>query len=118
MLKYILFDLDETLYPASSGVMNCVTDNMRQYIQDKYEITPQEAYTLQKRLFREYGTTLRGLMTERAIDPEEYLLFVHNIDIASLLKPDPELRQVLMQIPYEKYILTNADVPHAERILE
>lgn len=117
MLKHILFDLDETLYPISSGLMNSISDRMRGYIQVKCNLSPQDAHILQKRYWNEYGTTLRGLMNEHEIDPQEYLAYVHDIDVAKHLSPDPKLHQVLSQIPYDKFIVTNGDVPHAERVL-
>ncbi len=118
MLKYILFDLDETLYPTTNGLMQLIGDRMREYIVGKYGMSRDEAHTLQKRYWNEYGTTLRGLYVERHIDPAEYLQFVHNVPLRDFVAPDPKLRAVLERIPQEKVILTNADAPHARRILD
>lgn len=117
MTKYILFDLDETLYPATSGLMPAIGDRMRLYLQERYQLDPERAHELQKRYWLEYGTTLRGLMLEREIDPQDYLGFVHDVDVAQFISPDAPLRQVLASIPFEKCIMTNADAPHAERVL-
>lgn len=116
-LKYVLFDLDETLYPATSGLMPAIGERMRLYLEAKYGLSPHDAQALQMRYWTEYGTTLRGLMLEREIDPEDYLLYVHDVDVARHVNPDPRLREMLMQITYEKVIMTNADRPHAERVL-
>jgi putative hydrolase of the HAD superfamily len=118
MYKYVLFDLDETVYPASSGLMPAIGDRMRMYLERTYDLAPEDAHTLQKRYWTEYGTTLRGLMLERKINPEEYLLYVHDVNLAEYIGRDERLRAVLAQIPYNKVIVTNGDVPHAERVLE
>ncbi len=118
MFKYILFDLDETLYPSSNGLMQTIGTRMRDYIIARYGLPANEAHDLQKRYWREYGTTLRGLYLERHIDPEDYLKFVHDVPVRDYVSPDPRLRTVLERIPQEKVILTNADAPHARRILD
>lgn len=117
MTKYILFDLDETLYPATSGLMPAIGERMRLYLEQRYQLEPERAHELQKRYWLEYGTTLRGLMLEHEIDPQDYLGYVHDVDVAHFIHPDERLRQVLESIPYEKVIVTNADAPHAERVL-
>ncbi len=118
MLKYILFDLDETLYPTSNGLMQTISNRMRQFIIEKYALPPDEARALQIRYWNEYGTTLRGLVLERHMDPREYLRFVHDVPLRDYIGPDPRLRAVLESISYEKVILTNADAAHARRILD
>lgn len=118
MIRYILFDLDETLYPATSGLMPAIGDRMRLYLEQRYDLDPQRAHELQKRYWLEYGTTLRGLMLEREIDPHDYLKFVHDVDVTQFIQPDERLHQILASIPYQKVIFTNADAPHAERVLE
>jgi putative hydrolase of the HAD superfamily len=118
MLKYILFDLDETLYPSANGLMQTISNRMRQFIVDKYSLPQEEALALQRRYWDEYGTTLRGLYLERNIDPQEYLQFVHSVPLSDFIQPDPQLRALLERIPQEKVILTNADSEHARRILD
>lgn len=117
MIKYILFDLDETLYPASSGLMPAIGDRMRLYLEKRYDLDSEHAHALQKRYWLEYGTTLRGLMLEREIDPQDYLDFVHDVEVAQFVHPDERLHALLASIPYKKVIFTNADSPHAERVL-
>ncbi len=117
MTKYILFDLDETLYPPTSGLMPAVSERMRLYLEREYAMPAERAHELQKRYWREYGTTLRGLMLEHEINPRHYLEFVHDVDVAQYLEPNPRLRAQLQQIPFAKMIMTNADVPHAQRVL-
>ncbi len=117
MIRYILFDLDETLYPATSGLMPAIGERMRTFLEQRYNLDPEVAHELQKRYWLQYGTTLRGLMLEREIDPQEYLDYVHNVEVAQFIQPDERLHKILATIPYEKVIMTNADAPHAERVL-
>lgn len=118
MIQYILFDLDETLYPATSGLMPAIGERMRLYLEKRYQLDPAAAHELQKRYWNQYGTTLRGLILEREIDPGDYLLFVHDVDVSQFLEPDERLDALLQEIPYPKVIVTNADAPHARRVLE
>ncbi len=118
MLRFALFDLDETLYPTTNGLMQMIGERMRLYIMERYGLPADEAWELQKHYWHEYGTTLRGLYIERHIDPEEYLKFVHNVPVREFVPPDPRLRTVLERVPLEKVIVTNADTPHARRVLE
>jgi len=117
MISFILFDLDETLYPPSSGLMPAIAERMREYLERQYNLSPEDAHTTQKRYWIEYGTTLRGLMLEREIDPDHYLDFVHDVQVAQYIEPNPELNTLLARIPYEKVIVTNGDTPHALRVL-
>lgn len=117
MLKYVLFDLDETLYPTSNGLMQAIGERMREYIAKKYQLSPEDALALQKRYWNEYGTTLRGLYLEKDLEPREYLEYVHDVDLSKFLAPDPALRSVLQLIPQEKVIVTNADADHARGVL-
>lgn len=117
MTRFILFDLDETLYPATSGLMPAVGVRMRLYLEQKYNLKPEDAHELQKRYYNEYGTTLRGLVLEQQINPRDYLDFVHDVDVSQFIHPDERLHAVLASIPYDKVIVTNADSPHAERVL-
>jgi putative hydrolase of the HAD superfamily len=118
MLKFVIFDLDETLYPTTNGLMQTIGARMREFIVNKYNLSPEDARTLQNYYWNTYGTTLRGLYLERQLDPREYLEYVHDVPLANYLAPDPKLRVVLERIPQEKVILTNSDAPHTRRVLE
>lgn len=116
-LKYILFDLDDTLYPRSSGLMNVVGNRIRQFIMDTLALDAEGAAALQKRYYQVYGTTLRGLQTEHGIDPEIYLTYVHDIPLEEYLHPDPDLDRLLRGITLTKVIVTNGSAEHARRVL-
>lgn len=117
MIRYSLFDLDDTLYAPSTGLMPAIGDRMRSFLESRYNLAPAAAHELQKRYYDRYGTTLRGLMLEQEIDPQDYLLYVHDVDVAQYIRPDPKLRRVLEGLPFERVIVTNGDLAHAQRVL-
>lgn len=112
-----LFDLDNTLYPASCNLFPQVERRMGEFICQRFSMDAAEAKALQKRLFREHGTTLRGLMTEFAVEARQFLDFVHDVDL-SAISTAPALDRVLAELPGRKLIYTNADQPYTERVLE
>jgi putative hydrolase of the HAD superfamily len=112
-----VFDLDNTLYPASSNLFAQVDLRMKDYICQLLGCDRDEAHRVQKKLFLDYGTTMRGLMTEHGVDPHTFLQFVHHID-HSQLDPNPALGAALARLPGRKYIFTNASIDHADRVLD
>src|SRR5665213_3338272 len=92
-----IFDLDNTLYPASCRLFDQVAVNMNNFICDRLSKTPVEAVELRRRYFREHGTTLRGLMLVDGIDPHEFLAMVHEIDLACV-PPNPQLVEALNRL--------------------
>lgn len=114
----MLVDLDDTLYPANSGVWDMISDRMEQYMRETLAIPAQDVHRVREELFQAYGTTLRGLQVTRHIDEIEFLRYVHDVPVDRLLVPHPELRQVLHTYPQRKAIFTNADRSHAQRVLK
>lgn len=112
-----LFDLDNTLYPASCRLFDQIDRRMGVYIQKLLALGAEEARAVQKAYFRDHGTTLRGLMTLHDVDPEDYLGFVHDID-HSPVEPNRHLTEALERLPGRKLIFTNASVGHAEKVLD
>jgi putative hydrolase of the HAD superfamily len=112
-----IFDLDNTLYPASCRLFDQVQQRMNQFICDRLNLSPEAAAELRRTYFREHGTTLNGLMTVDRIDPHEFLAFVHEIDLACV-PPDPALVAALGQLRGRKIVHTNGSVRHAERLLD
>lgn len=112
-----VFDLDNTLYRADNGIFAQVESRMTDYVMAALNLPRADARTLQKNLYRRYGTTLNGMMTEYGCDAEAYLSFVHDIDL-SALTPDPELAAALAGLPGRRFIFTNGCRSHAGRILE
>jgi len=112
-----IFDLDNTLYPASCRLFDQVQRRMTAFICERLSLSPEEAAELRRTYFREHGTTLRGLMTNDAIDPHEFLAFVHDIDLACV-PPDPALAAALKELGGRKIVHTNGSVGHAQRLLD
>jgi putative hydrolase of the HAD superfamily len=112
-----IFDLDNTLYPASCRLFEQVQRRMNEYICDRLSLSPEEAAELRRTYFREHGTTLRGLMTVDRIDPHEFLVFVHDIDLAGV-PPDPALVAAIGRLAGRKIVHTNGSRRHAERLLD
>ena len=108
-----VFDLDNTLYPHHSNLFSQIDVRMTAYVSELLRLPREEARTLQKELYREYGTTLSGLMARHGIDPDDFLEKVHDIDY-SWLVPDPVLGAAIRQLPGRKFIFTNGNRKHAE----
>jgi len=113
----IFFDLDDTLYPASSGLWPTLKDRMTQYMIGPMHIPAADVPGLRETYFREYGTTLRGLQIHHALDTDEYLAFVHEVRLADYIQPDPVQQAVLASLPTRNIVFTNADANHARRVL-
>ncbi len=118
MFKYLILDLDETLYPRHTGLMAQIGQRIPLYMVTRMGFSPAEAETLRKRFFAQYGTSLRGLQLEFEIDAEDYLQFVHDVRLADYIAPDPALDAMLGRIPLAKVIFTNADTAHARRVTD
>lgn len=113
----IFFDLDDTLYPASSGVWKLIKERMNLFMHQRLGINWEEIPTRREQYFNEYGTTLRGLQAHYLFDMDEYLSFVHDIPLHEYLQPDEAIQTMLKTLPFHKFIFTNADADHARRVL-
>jgi putative hydrolase of the HAD superfamily len=112
-----VFDLDNTLYPHHVNLWQQVDGRIRDFVAHQLKVDAAEAFRIQKDYYRRYGTTMRGMMTEHGVSPDDFLAFVHNID-HSPLEPNPAMGQALVKLPGRKLILTNASAAHAEKVLE
>ncbi len=112
-----VFDLDNTLYAAHSGLFGQIDRRMTQFVSDLLGTSPSRAREIQKRYYREHGTTLNGLMRLHGVDPEAYLGYVHEVDL-SCLKPDAALKAAISRLQGRRYIFTNGCRRHANRVLE
>jgi putative hydrolase of the HAD superfamily len=116
---YLLCDLDETLYPASCGLMQAVSVRMTAFVKDFLRVSEEEAARIRRRLRVVYGTTLTGLMREYGLEvAEQYLAYTHDVPVESFLADDPRLAAALASIPLPKSVLTNSPLEHAERVLK
>ena len=118
VFEAIFIDLDDTLYPSSSGLWGLIRERIDIYLHDNmgfsWEIIPETRH----KLFSEYGTTMRGLQKLYGIDVKEYLKFVHNVPVSKLIKPNPGLKEFFQSLSFSKFIFTNADSQHAQRVLQ
>lgn len=116
-VQILFIDLDDTVYPQDSGIWPVLANRIYGYMREVLDIPKDQIVEMRERLFRQYGTTMRGLQHELGIDIKGYLDYVHGVDLSEFLKEDLELRQTLDEIPFEKWIFTNADHKHAEQVL-
>jgi putative hydrolase of the HAD superfamily len=118
MIKYLLFDLDNTLYSARFGLEERVTQRLIQYTAQYLRLSPEDTIALRSEHAANYGTTLEWLMAEKGFtDIEDYYQAVHPENEADELSPDPELRSFLEALPCPKAILTNSNREHVDLIL-
>ncbi len=110
-----VFDLDNTLYPPASRLFDQIHARMSSYVQRSLQLAPAEADALRARYWREYGTTLAGLMACHGIDAEAFLVEVHDIDF-SVLRPDPVLRARIEALPGRRIVYTNGSAPYARKV--
>lgn len=110
-----IFDLDNTLYPAECHLFHQIDARMSQFIQQTLNVDAQNARFMQKDFYVRYGTTLSGLMKEHQIEPEDFLDFVHDIDL-SVIDHNPDLATAIDTLPGKKYIFTNGSRQHAENV--
>jgi putative hydrolase of the HAD superfamily len=115
-VKAWVFDLDNTLYPRHTNLFAQVDVRIRDYVQRLLALPADEAQLLQRDYYRRYGTTLRGLMLEHKIAPDDFLEYVHDID-HSAVAPDPQLAAAITRLPGKRYILTNGSRAHAEKVM-
>lgn len=112
-----IFDLDNSLYPASANLFSLIDARMSQFIQRLLGCGHDQARGVQKGYFRDHGTTLAGLMREHGVDPHEFLEYVHDIDLARLTA-DPRVVEALDRLPGRKFVFTNGDERYARRVLD
>jgi putative hydrolase of the HAD superfamily len=112
-----IFDMDNCLYPASTGLFSLIDERMGAYIQRLLDCDPAEARRVQKEHFHAHGTTLAGLMRCLDVDPHDFLEDVHAIPLDRVQR-DERLVRGLGRLPGRKFVFTNGDEPYARRVLE
>jgi len=111
-----VFDLDNTLYPHHLNLWHQVDERIRDFIAAYLKVAHEDAFRIQKDFYKRYGTTMRGLMAEHGLNPDEFLDYVHQID-HSPLQPNPALGAALEKLPGRKLILTNGTRAHADAVM-
>jgi len=112
-----VFDLDNTLYPPAMRLFDQIDRRMTAYVQRELQVDHTTADRLRHQYWRDYGTTLAGLMHHHGIDPEPYMVEVHDIDF-TVLSPEPALGAAISRLPGRRIVYTNGSAPYAERVLE
>ncbi|MBN2189924.1 MAG: pyrimidine 5'-nucleotidase [Candidatus Aureabacteria bacterium] len=115
----LLFDLDHTLYPRETGILQRIDRNICDFLAGYFKISAEEAEELRRGFYRQYGLSLTGLIKEYPrFDVKGYLKHVYDFDIEKMLKPAEKLKRILLSIPNPKYIFTNGLESYASRILK
>jgi len=113
----IFFDLDDTLYPNSTGLWKAIKARMNLYMVERMGLPEKDVPAMREQYFKMYGTTLRGLQARHQVDKDDFLAYVHEVPIENYLTPNPTQREIIASLPSRKLIFTNADINHARRVL-
>lgn len=116
-MDVLLFDLDNTLYPPERELFNLIDVRINRFMTEQVGIPAGAVDALRREYWAAYGVTLQGLIRHHGVDPEDYLHYVHDVDVTVRLTPDPELRAMLARLPQRKAVFTNGSSCHAGRVL-
>ena len=114
--NFWIFDLDNTIYDSKTKIFDQIDIRMKKFISSRLNISEKEAFKIQKKFYKEYGTTLSGLTKHYQVKPNEFLKYVHDVDL-SKLKKCPILFKEINQLPGRKIIYTNGDHDYAKKVL-
>jgi len=116
-MDVLIFDLDNTLYPAEKHLFGLIDVRINRYMTEVVGIPAPDVDALRREYWKLYGVTLQGLIRHHGVDPEDYLYYVHDVDVTSRLSPDPVLKEVLNGLTQRKVVFTNGSTCHAGRVL-
>jgi putative hydrolase of the HAD superfamily len=116
-IQCVLFDLDNTLYPKSCGLMEAIGQRINLYMIERLGVKPEEVSVIRDDFLKAFGTTLNALRRYYPVDPHEFLDFVHDIPLDRHLQYDAALGRMMESLKLRKIIFTNADAKHARRVL-
>ena len=112
-----IFDLDNTMYDINLGLFKKISNRITDFIMSKYSLDIDQAKKIQKEYYLKYGLTLRGLIVEKKLEPEEFLDYVHDVEHPELKKNDQLISKIRI-LEGKKIIFTNATLNHAKKILK
>jgi putative hydrolase of the HAD superfamily len=112
-----VFDLDNTLHPAENGLQASISARITRFVADFLGLEPAAALIKQKQMFRDHGTTLRGLMNDHGVVPDLFFDYINGVDY-DVVAPNSRLAAVLARLPGQKLVFTNASARHAEQVIE
>ena len=113
----LFIDLDDTVYPATSGVWELIKQRISLYMHERLALSWEVIPSQRSYYYQNFGTTMRGLVADYNIDTQDYLDFVHDVQLDHRLEANHALRTLLQGMPQKKLIFTNADAAHARRVL-
>lgn len=116
-VEHWVFDLDNTLYPPRARLFDQIELRMTNYVMQSLDVSRAMADRLRSQYWRQYGTTLAGLMREHGVDPGPYLDDVHDISLDHLER-DPDLAAMIADLPGKRIVYTNGPVPYARNVLK
>ncbi len=116
-MKAVLFDLDNTLYPAERDLFSLIDVRINRYMEEVVAIAPADVDGLRRHYWQEYGATLQGLIRHHGIDPEDYLDYVHAVDVKDKISIDNELFEILNNLSLPSYVFTNGSRCHVDRVV-
>ncbi len=116
-MEAVLFDLDNTLYSAECDLFSLIDVRINRYMAEVVAIAPTDVDGLRRRYWKDYGTTLQGLIRHHVVDPEDYLDYVHAVDVGSRVSVDRELKETLNSLPLSSYVFTNGSRCHVDRVV-
>ena len=115
--KFWLFDLDNTIYSPDTKIFDEIDSRMKKYISKLLKISEGDAFKVQKLYYKEFGTTLSGLMKNHNVNSDDFLEYVHKVNLENLSECK-DLKNSISQLPGKKIIYTNGDLKHAENVLD
>lgn len=116
--KLLLVDVDRTLYPFECQVWDAIGERIHLFIQQQLDMSLEQASALRVSLRKKYPTTLQGLNREYGVEQNAYLQFVHDVDLNTLIPPNPDLASIFASLPQRKVIFTNSTRYHANRVMD
>lgn len=116
--RYLLLDLDNTLYPEASGLLPAVDAKIDDYIRLKFNLDSEKLRVMRRHYWKEYGTTLSGMIVHHGTDPEEYLRMTYDLDVSRYIGIDRRLEQTLRAIELPKVVFSNSPREYIERVLK
>lgn len=114
----LIIDLDNTIYAQSRGVLKAIDRRMSAYMVEKLGFSAENADETRVSYWKTHGTTMKGLKADFGIDESDFLKYVHNLPVDNMLSQDTELKKLLDETKYPKFVFTNADYDHATSVLD
>jgi putative hydrolase of the HAD superfamily len=116
--KYLILDLDETLYSKRCGLVECIDGQIEDFIRQKLQLSVEETKMMRRDYYHKYGTTLSGMIVNYGISPVEYIQQVFQINLEDYIKPDPKLASILTEINLKKVVFSNSPLEYVEKVLK